>query len=157
MPRGVVELIKVSEIIERFIKQMLMLAEDETIDIQRNELANQIGCAPSQINYVIKTRFTNEHGYVVESRRGGGGFIRITKMQLGRSDYLLHIVDGIGGRITAREAAEFIKGCAENEIITQREFQIITAAVSDSVILVAQPKKDKLRANILKNMLMSLE
>ncbi|MCK9478869.1 MAG: CtsR family transcriptional regulator [Firmicutes bacterium] len=147
---------KISEVIERFIKQMLMFAEGETIDIQRNELANQLGCAPSQINYVIKTRFTNEHGYIVESRRGGGGFIRITKMQLKQTDYLLHIIDGIGERITARQAAEFIKGCAENEIITKREFRLFTAAVSDSVISVNQPKKDKLRANILKNMLMSL-
>ncbi|NLB81643.1 MAG: CtsR family transcriptional regulator [Clostridiaceae bacterium] len=147
---------KVSEMIENFIKQMLMFAEGETIDIQRNELANQFGCSPSHINYVISTRFTSDHGYIIESRRGGSGFIRITKMRLEQPDYIMHIVGAIGESITFKQATTFINGCVENGAITKREHQIIKAAISDKTLINTGIHTDKLRAKILKNMLLYL-
>lgn len=145
-----------SEVIENFIKRMLMHAEGETIDLQRNELASQLGCVPSQINYVISTRFTGEKGYIVESRRGGGGYIRISRMQLDKSDYLMHIINSMGDSITASEAAAYAENCFEKGYLTEREAQIILSAVSDAAVGIAGDKKDEVRARILKNMLMRL-
>ncbi|OQB15247.1 MAG: Transcriptional regulator CtsR [Firmicutes bacterium ADurb.Bin193] len=148
---------KISEVIEQFIKNMLMQADGATIDLQRNELANQLGCVPSQINYVISKRFTTEHGYLVESRRGGGGYIRITKMPLSKAGYIMHIVNSIGSSVTAGEAAVFVGNCGENGIMTPREEGIILSAVGDSSLLnIEQPHRDILRAKILKNMLLNL-
>lgn len=145
-----------SETIEKFIKQMLAYAEGETIDIQRNELANQLGCVPSQINYVISTRFTNDHGYIVESRRGGGGYIRIKRMQFEKPDYLAYIAEGIGDSVTAAEAEKFAKSCLEAKLMSEREFRLIMSAVGDGTLAVNRPHRDMIRAKILKNMLLTL-
>ncbi len=135
---------------------MLKPAEGGTIDLKRNELANQLGCVPSQINYVISTRFTNEHGYIVESRRGGGGYIRIKQIQLGKADYFMHIVNCIGGSLTAKEAAVFIKNCFEAGLVSEKELKLMLSAISDSSLILPQPDKDIIRAKILKNMLLTL-
>ena len=147
---------RVSESIERLIKQMLTRADGETIDLQRNELANQLGCVPSQINYVISTRFTNEHGYSVESKRGGGGYIRITRRSMDKSSYLMHIVNSIGNSISMQCATVFLKNCAEIGVITEREAHLILAGIGDNALSIGQPHKDILRARILKNMLVTL-
>lgn len=146
----------ISREIEHFIKQMLIQADGGTIDLQRNELANQLGCVPSQINYVISTRFTNEHGYIVESKRGGGGYIRITQMKFGKTNYLMHIINSIGNSMSAGEAAVFVSNCRENAMMSKRELSLIMSAVSDSSLSVNQPHRDILRAKILKNMLLNL-
>jgi len=148
--------VRVSESIENFIKQMLTRAEGETIDLQRNELASQLGCVPSQINYVISTRFTNEHGYSIESRRGGGGYIRITRRSMDKSNYLMHIVSSIGDSISMQSATVFLKNCCEIGAITEREARIILAGINDNALSITQPHKDILRARILKNMLVTL-
>jgi transcriptional regulator CtsR len=148
--------VRISETIEQFIKQMLTQADGGTIDLQRNELANQLGCVPSQINYVISTRFTNEQGYLVESRRGGGGYIRITRVQLGKAEYLMHIVNGVGNAISAGEAAVFAANLLDSGLMTARECNLILAAVSDGSLPVGQPRRDLLRAKMLKNMLLIL-
>ena len=80
--------------IEDFIKDMF--EEEDSIDIQRNDLAEKIGCVPSQINYVISTRFKPSQGYYVESKRGGGGHITIKKVNITKSNYLMHIISSIG-------------------------------------------------------------
>ncbi len=147
---------RVSESIERLIKQMLTRADGETIDLQRNELANQLGCVPSQINYVISTRFTNEHGYSVESKRGGGGYIRITRRSMDKSSYLMHIVNIIGNSISMQCATVFLKNCSEIGAITEREARLIIAGISDNALSIGQPNRDILRARILKNMLVTL-
>lgn len=146
----------ISKEIEKFIKQMLVQADGGTIDLQRNELANQLGCVPSQINYVISTRFTNEHGYMVESKRGGGGYIRITQMTFGKKSYIMHIINSVGNSMTAGEATVFVSNCCENTPMTKRELNLIMSAVSDSSLPINQPHRDILRAKILKNMLLNL-
>lgn len=148
---------RLSDIIETFIKQMI----DDTngaIEIQRNELANQFNCVPSQINYVIDTRFTSEKGYYVESRRGGGGHIRIKRANINcAGNYLMHIITSMGNSISQQSAEIFVNNFVDYDVITAREGYILKAAVSDKVLgIVPLPQRDMLRANILKNMLISL-
>lgn len=148
---------RLSDLIEAFIKQMI----DDTngvIEIQRNELANQFNCVPSQINYVIDTRFTRERGYYVESRRGGGGHIKIKRVNINRAgNYLMHIIVSMGNSITQQSAEIFINNFMDYEVINEREALILKAAVSDKVLgSVPLPERDELRADILKNMLTSM-
>jgi transcriptional regulator of stress and heat shock response len=146
-----------SDLIEAFIKQLI----DNTngsIEIQRNELANQFKCVPSQINYVIGTRFTAEKGYYVESRRGGGGHIRIKRADITCSgNYLMHIVASMGNSISQQSAEIFVNNFIDYDMLSIREGLILKAAVSDKVLGTVQlPHRDLLRASILKNALMSL-
>lgn len=148
---------RLSDLIEAFLKQLI----DDTngsIEIQRNELANQFNCVPSQINYVIDTRFTTEKGYYVESRRGGGGHIRIKRANITRAgNYLMHIVSSMGNSISQQSAEIFINNFVDYDVISVREGLILKAAVSDKVLGVVQlPHRDMLRACLLKNTMMSL-
>ena len=146
---------KISDIIEAFIKDMLDEEQGE-IKIQRNELASRFNCVPSQINYVINSRFTNDHGYYVESHRGGGGSIRITRVTMDSPSYLMHILSSIGPSITQSSALAFIKNFLDYKAVTSKEAAIMSAAVSDKVLLDASPYHDILRAKILKNMIASM-
>jgi len=150
-------LARLSDIIEAFIKQMID-DTDGTIEIQRNELANQFNCVPSQINYVIDTRFTVERGYYVESRRGGGGYIKIKRVNINRpGSYLMHIITSMGDSISQQSAEVFINNFIDYDVISKREGLLLKAAVSDKILSeVPLPKRDELRASLLKNMLMSL-
>ena len=140
--------------IEEFIKDLFN--DDDKIEIQRNDLAEKFNCVPSQINYVISTRFKPTQGYYVESRRGGGGHITITKINVTRSNYLMHIISSIGDSITAQEVSIFISNFLSYDIVTKNEAKLLKVATSDNVLTVEQKEKDKLRANILKNMLINL-
>lgn len=146
---------KVSDIIEQFLLDML--ESDSDVTLKRNELANHFSCAPSQINYVIATRFTDQRGYMVESQRGGGGYIRIKKVNVGNNNYIMHVVNAIGDGISFGSAAAMLSNMVSDRIISQREQKIILAAVSDRIIPFNAPVKDAYRAKVLKNMLMSLE
>lgn len=148
---------RLSDIIETFLKQLID-DTDGTIEIQRNELANQFNCVPSQINYVIGTRFTTERGYYVESRRGGGGHIRIKRVNMARhGSYLMHIITSMGSSLSQQHAEIFINNFMDYDVITDREGLLLKAAMSDKILgAVPLPQRDFLRANILKNMLMSL-
>lgn len=146
---------KISDVIEQFLMEMIDQYQGE-IEIQRNELAGKFNCVPSQINYVIATRFTVENGYVVESRRGGGGSIKIRKVQMTKSNYMMHIINSIGDSISQLTAEVFIKNFFENGYITKREAEIMLAALSDKSLQIPQPQKDLIRAHIFKNMLVKL-
>jgi transcriptional regulator CtsR len=148
---------RLSDIIEEFLKG-LIIEEEGTVEIQRNELANRFNCVPSQINYVISTRFTAEKGYYVESRRGGGGYISIKRLNVDSAgDYLMHIITSIGDRISQLTSEVFINNFVDYNIIENREAMIMKAATSDKVLTdVPTDKRDDVRAAILKNMLMSL-
>ena len=147
---------RLSDIIENFIKQVINDTQG-VAEIQRNELANHFNCVPSQINYVISTRFTNDRGYFVESRRGGGGFIRISRVNVTGAEtggYLMHIVSAIGDKIGQQDADAFIINFVDYNIIEPREAVVMRAAVSDKILYrIAQPERDAIRADILKNML----
>ena len=133
----------ISDKIEAFILELMKREEDEYLKIQRNELAEVFGCVPSQINYVISTRFSPERGYVVLSRRGGGGCVMIRRAD-SSSD--------IGNEMSEREAYTLIKNLYTSGKITPREAKIMQTAVSDTSLF-NSVNKDKTRADILKNML----
>ncbi len=143
---------RLSDLIEDFIKDML--EDDDEAIIQRNDLAGKFNCVPSQINYVIATRFTPMQGYYVESQRGGGGYIKIEKVNVTKSSYLMHIINSIGNKITAKEVEIFVKNFLENNIINEREAKLIKSATSDKALNTKD--NDELRAKILKNMLITL-
>ena len=146
---------RVSDVIEEFIKEMFS-DDEEYIEIQRNDLAEHFNCVPSQINYVIATRFKPSQGYYVESKRGGGGHIRITKVNITKSNYLMHAISSIGNRITAQEVDIFISNFLSEGIISKAEAKLLKVATSDNVLIVSQDVRDSLRANIFKNMLINL-
>ncbi|MDR0287296.1 MAG: CtsR family transcriptional regulator [Clostridiales bacterium] len=150
---------KLSDIIEAFIKQMFNENDMEAIEIQRNELATHFNCVPSQINYVIDTRFSPDQGYFVESHRGGGGCIRICKIKFEEQDgsYLMHTLATIGDSISQHQAEIFIRNFLDYEVIDERESRIIEAAVSDKVLgSLDQMARDRIRALMLKNIISSM-
>lgn len=152
-----VELRNISDVIEQYIKQILKNAHVGFIEIQRNDLADQFNCVPSQINYVISTRFTIEKGYVVESKRGGGGYIRIRKMDLSENSPLFQtIMQLIGSHISQREAEGIITRLLDEELITVREGRMLEAAIHRDVLQLIVSERDKIRANILAAMLLTI-
>ena len=142
--------------IAKLIEEMLD-AEGGSLSLQRNELAGQLGCVPSQISYVITSRFTPERGYLIESRRGGGGHIRIVRKQMHRDAYLMHFFHAIGNKIEEREALAYLKNLADNDIITDREAIIVSNALSSAALSPVTPDgRGLLRAQIFKHILLSL-
>ncbi|MHC6178348.1 CtsR family transcriptional regulator [Clostridium sp. JNZ X4-2] len=142
---------RLSDIIEEFIKDMFNNSDETQLQIGRNDLANHFSCAPSQINYVLTTRFTADKGYYIESKRGGGGCIIIRKMEFNCNRNLLKtIVEKIGDSITYNSAVQLIEGLFEEEVITEREDMILKTVVNDRVLNVSLENKNKLRADILK-------
>lgn len=148
---------KLSNIIEDFINDMLSQAGSGEIELKRNALADRFSCVPSQINYVIATRFSPERGYLVESRRGGGGYIRITRVAISdEGTKLMHVINSIGESISYANAEAIINNCFDYDLINEREAKILLGAVSDKALGLKQPSLDLVRARILKNMLVSV-
>ena len=146
---------RISDMIEDFIKEMFT-DEGNFIEIQRNVLAEQFNCVPSQINYVISTRFKPSQGYYVESKRGGGGHIKIRKINITKSNYFMHIINNIGNILTGQEVDIFISNFLSYQMINEVEAKLLKVATSDNVLKLPQPTRDELRANIFKNMLINL-
>lgn len=144
-----------SNSIEEFLKELLN-DEDGIIEIKRNELAERLGCVPSQINYVIQTRFTKERGYNVESRRGGGGFIRITKVKVRGDEYIMHIINSIGSSLDYGTARALVSNLLGYNKITEREAKIILASLSDNILPFPAPIKNEIRSAAMKNILINL-
>ena len=147
---------RISDLIEEFIKD-LFDDDNQLVEIQRNELAEYFNCVPSQINYVISTRFKPSQGYYVESKRGGGGHITIKKVSNTKSDYFMHIIKNIGEEMTANDVDILINDFLTYDLITKEEAKLLKVATSDNVLIIAKDVKDKLRAKIFKNMLLNIE
>ena len=142
---------QLSDNIERFIKELL--EGDAQVELRRNELAQHFGCAPSQINYVLATRFSLDHGYIIESRRGGGGYIRILRMRERSPETLLSaIIERIGNSISEENATALIAHLMERNIITKKEALLMRAAVGRNALALPVSAKDVLRASVLSNM-----
>lgn len=147
---------KVSDLIENVLKELIEETNGEA-KFQRNELASRLNCVPSQINYVINSRFTNDHGYIVESHRGGGGSITIRRVHTDKASYIMHIVASMGNTLSQQSAFAFIRNFLDYGAISEREAKMMHAAVSSSVLRqLGQPAQDVLRASIMKNMMVSL-
>ena len=145
----------ISDMIERIIKEMLK--ENEGLaEFKRNDLALKFGCVPSQINYVITSRFTPEKGYTVESRRGGGGFIKITQVRFDKSSYIMHFINAVGDSIDYNTTKVFLSNLYNHDIISEREARMILNITSDNLLREFAEKKDGLRAAVLKNAVLAL-
>ena len=146
---------RISDEVAKYLLELLEESHGD-IQIQRNELANNIGCVPSQINYVITSRFTPEHGNIVESRRGGGGYIRITRIKTEKSTAIMNIINSIGSKLDALSAEMIIKSLVQRGIISENTSKLMLSAVSDRVYTdIPVNLRCILRASILKNMLLT--
>ncbi len=144
--------------IEEFIKDLWEKDRDE-VELKRNELAEYFRCAPSQINYVLSTRFTLDHGYAIESQRGGGGYIRIVRLAHEDSEKLAYLLNQrVGASISARDARILCLQLAEQGTITQGECGLMLSALSPQALSlpVSETLKDEIRARILRNMLLGI-
>lgn len=146
-----------SDIIESFIKNMITTNDNNEIEIQRNTLAQHFSCSPSQINYVLTTRFNNDRGYIIESKRGGGGYIKIFKINSSVDDELNKILnESIGQSITINKAYDLLNLLNDKDIISKREKEIMQSAISDRALsLIAYEDRNRFRAILLKEMILA--
>ena len=142
----------ISDLIAGFINDTLQ--EDGTAELQRSELASRFNCVPSQINYVISTRFSPERGYIVESRRGGGGYIRIRRVRMDPKQLVMHTVNAIGDAVDLNTAAALLSNLLASGAISERGAHRALAAVGNAALRPVDPQqRDTVRASILKQIL----
>lgn len=148
----------ISDIIEGYLKEVIELHGQGHIEIKRSELADKFQCVPSQINYVINTRFTAEHGYLVESKRGGGGYIRILRVTIhSQTDLLDEIIHQVGNGIAQVNAENIVSRLQQEGVITVRETNLMRAVMDRSTLVLPLPLRDEIRAAILKAMLTTIK
>jgi len=148
----------ISDIIEQYLKQILEQNGKEILEIKRSEIADKFQCVPSQINYVINTRCTSERGYIVESKRGGGGYIRIIKIKMNdKIDLINNIMNQIYTRLSQAASDDIILRLLENGVITESEAKLMVSVMDRSVLYIDLPERDELRARMMKAMLTSLK
>ena len=146
---------RLSDMLTEYI--MDMINETGDAEIKRNELASHFGCVPSQINYVLTSRFTPEQGYIVESRRGGGGYIRITRVNADKSQTMMHIVNSVGDSLDRMSVEVMIKNLLGLNMINEDTARLLAAALSDRALAPVTPSgRDIVRASIFKNMILTL-
>ena len=146
---------QLSDSIERFIKELM--TEDAHVELRRNELAQHFGCAPSQINYVLATRFSLDHGYIIESRRGGGGYVRIVRMQTrGAPNFLEALLKRVGNSLDEETANAIISNLQERKMVSVNEAALMRSAVSRNALALPISAKDVLRAAVMRNMLVQV-
>ncbi len=145
----------ISDIIEQFI--LKTLGEDDSVDISRNELANFFSCAPSQINYVLETRFTIDRGFVKESKRGGGGYIKISKIKVDDDNYMNNLIlESVGNELSYKRLLQILQKLEYEKIISKRESEMIASALSEESLSMPFTIKDTIRARAFKNVLTSI-
>lgn len=152
-----------TEIIETHIIGLLEGNEEDVVSLRRKELAEQFGCVPSQINYVLRSRFTPERGYLIESQRGGHGYIKILKICYDMPEEKVHHIENlIGDDITEQEARKLLMSLQSRDILDARERLLIEVAlrhiddVGESTFDVSPYKRNVIQADLLKRMLRSL-
>lgn len=146
----------ISDIIEQYIKEILGASRAGMVELQRSELAEQFQCVPSQINYVISTRFSPEHGYIVESKRGGGGYIRIREIQFDETQSVASLLKSLNSRLSEREAEGIIERLRRESIITHRETGMLKSAIKRETLQIPLPERDELRSRLLFGMIVAL-
>ena len=145
-----------SDLIENYLKNVLH--KNETVEIRRSEIADQFNCVPSQINYVINTRFTIQQGYVVESKRGGGGYIRIMKVNLvDEMDILNELGNLIPEELSAREGNHLLQNLYENKLISKREAQMMSLMMEKDTFPSNVKNAAEIRSNMMKKLIDNLK
>ncbi|GLC89998.1 CtsR family transcriptional regulator [Lysinibacillus piscis] len=148
----------ISDIIEGYLKQVLELDREGYIEIKRSEIADKFQCVPSQINYVINTRFTAERGYLVESKRGGGGYIRILRVrENSQIDLIDAILKQIEGGASQTMGEDIIYRLIDEQVISKREAKLMLAAIDRTSLDVSLPLRDSIRAKVLRAMLTTIK
>jgi transcriptional repressor, ctsR len=146
---------KLSDLIEQYILDFFK--ENEMVELKRSELANKFNCVPSQINYVISTRFIPELGFYVESRRGGGGYIKICRTNLNRSDYISDIIDKISQNLSQTTLDVYLNDFVRYNILNKKTANIVRVALSDkSLAKVDKYDRDLVRSDMLKNIIVNI-
>ena len=146
---------KLSDLIEEYIREVI--ADNDTVELKRSDLSRQFNCVPSQINYVISTRFIPELGFYVESRRGGGGYIRISRVDLDSSSYISEIIDKIGDKLSQSVADIYLNELIRYNVLDKKIADIMRTAISDKSLSNADTiKRDYIRADIFKNMIIKV-
>lgn len=141
----------ISDVIEQFLKNIIELSENSEIEIQRSALAEKFQCVPSQINYVISTRFSIDHGFLVESKRGGGGYIRIKKLEFdSEGTFFDTLYSLIGDEISQANALNILVRLKEEDLLGNNEYELIKALIAREVLALPLPLRDQIRSNILK-------
>ncbi|CQR48553.1 Transcriptional regulator CtsR [Paraliobacillus sp. PM-2] len=148
----------ISDVIEAYLKQIIQGNHQNIVEIKRSEIANQFECVPSQINYVINTRFTIERGYLVESKRGGGGYIRITRITNDDKAKLIdEIIEMIQPKVTQQACIDILDRMLEEKLITKREAKIMVSALTRDTLAFQLPIRDEVRSRIMAAMLTALK
>jgi len=144
----------ISDLIASFLQDSLDESGDGVLEIQRSDLAQRFNCVPSQINYVMSTRFSPERGYIVESRRGGNGYIRITRVRVDRETLLMHVINSLGSQVDLPSARAILGNLVQSGALGEDLGRTILAAVGDKALrAVPREARDQVRADILKNVL----
>ena len=144
----------ISDLIAGFLQSCLDETGDGVLEVQRGELAQRFNCVPSQINYVMTTRFPPERGYIVESRRGGNGYIRITRVRVDRETLLMHVINSLGDQVDLPSARAILGNLSESGALTEDLARTLLAAVGDKALgAVPRELRDQVRADVLKNVL----
>ena len=142
---------RLSEVIEEYIKA-LIADSDDFVEFGRNELAEYFNCVPSQINYVISTRFSPERGYYVESRRGGGGNIKIKRIDITKDRYIMHLINSLEESLSGI----IINNMVDYNVIAAKTAKLLKVATNDKVLGLPREYRDLVRTRIFKNMLINL-
>lgn len=144
----------ISDLIASFLQESLEEAENGVLEVQRSDLAQRFNCVPSQINYVMSTRFSPERGYIVESRRGGNGYIRITRVQMNHQTLLMHVINSLGDEVDLASARAILSNLVQSGTLEENMGRALLAAVGDKALAaVPRDKRDCVRAAILKQVL----
>ena len=142
--------------IEKYIKNMIEKSRQRTIRLNRSQLAQMFDCVPSQINYVLSTRFSPERGYYVESRRGGGGYLLIARLSITDNEDVLELINSIPEQVTQREGHDLIQNLYEEGILSKREAMLMAAVTQEETLMVPAPEGNMLRANVIRAMLQTI-
>ena len=144
----------ISDLIASFLQESLEEAENGVLEVQRSDLAQRFNCVPSQINYVMSTRFSPERGHIVESRRGGNGYIRITRVQIDHQTLLMHVINSLGDEVDLPSARAILSNLVQSGAMEENMGRALLAAVGDKALAaVPKEKRDCVRAAILKQVL----
>lgn len=147
---------RMSDLVAQYILEILE-QQNGSAEIQRNELAGNLGCVPSQINYVITSRFTPEQGYIVESRRGGGGYIRISRVNMDKGTAVMHIINSVGNNLDKATAEAMLNNMLGRNLIDVLSAKLMATVLSDRTLKnVEQDRRDIIRADLFKNMLLTI-
>lgn len=146
-----------AEDIEKYILKIIEMSENDTVELQRTDLSYRFSCVPSQINYVLNTRFTTSRGYIVESRRGGGGYLRIVKLPISREDDILRLIaDSEGQELSETAASGLIGRLVEEEVLTPREGRLMEAVLKNSALEQTRQYRDLVRMDLVRALILAI-